>query len=76
MDQIQQIYNQFLALFPTVLHPFISIGVAVLLIYAIVQTLRHNFIYIIVLIVLLPASIPILRNIADSLIAFVKYLLN
>ncbi len=74
MDQIQQIYNQFLALFPHILRPFISIAVALLLIYAIFQTLRRNFIYIIVLIILLPASIPILRNVADGLIGFIKQL--
>lgn len=76
MDQIQQMYTQFLNLFPAVLHPFISIGVGLLLIYAIVQTLRRNFIYIIVLIVLLPASIPILTNIYESIIQLIKFLLH
>jgi hypothetical protein len=76
MQQIQSLYLQFLDIFPKSLHPFISIALAVFLIYSIIQVIRKDFIYLIVLIVLLPASIPILKNIGDSIIMLVKFLLN
>ena len=76
MEFLQDLYNQFLGLFPEVLHPFISIAVLIFLVYSIVQTIKSNFIWLILLVVLLPASIPILRNVFDILIGFIKYLLG
>lgn len=70
------LYQQFLSIFPPSLHPFISIALAVFLIYSLIQVLRKDFIYLIILIVLLPASIPILKDVAETLLQFIKYLLN
>ncbi len=76
MQQLQDFYVGFLNLFPTFLHPIISIGLAILLILSAVQVLKRNFVYLILLVILLPASIPILKNIVDTLIAFVKFVLR
>ena len=76
MDQIFSIYNQFLNNFPPNLHGLISLGLAVLVVIAVVKVIKHQFIYIILLIVLLPASVPILKNIYESLVNVIKFLLN
>jgi hypothetical protein len=76
MDQIQQLYTQFLNLFPPFLHPIISIIVVGVLIYSIVQVIRRDFIYLIILIVLLPASVPVLKSIGQGIIDLIKFLLN
>lgn len=75
METFTEIYNSFLAYFPNWLHPFISVALAILLIYSIFQALKRNFIFLIILVILLPASIPILKNVLDSLIALIKYLI-
>lgn len=69
-------YNQILGYFPNFLHPFISIGLAVFLIYSIFQVLKRNFIWLIVLVILLPASIPILKGVWSALLSVVKFLLG
>jgi len=75
-SEIQEIYIKFLSNFPEFLHPFVSIGLSVLLVYSIFQTLKKNFIFIIALVVLLPASIPILKSAVSFIIVFVKFLLG
>lgn len=76
MEDIKNLYNYFLSLFPVFLHPFISAGLAGFLIFSIFQVIKRNFIYMIVLVILLPASIPILKSVADSVISLVKYILK
>ena len=76
MNEIQNLYVQFLNNFPATLRPIISIGLAVLLIYSIFKVLKKDFIFLIALIILLPASVPILKNIWEGIIAFIKFLLN
>jgi len=76
MSEIQNIYLEFLLNFPEHLRPIISIGLAVLLIYAVFKVIKKDFIYIIALIILLPASIPILRNVWEGVVTFVKFLLK
>ncbi|MCC7356216.1 MAG: hypothetical protein IT410_01200 [Candidatus Doudnabacteria bacterium] len=76
MQQIQDFYVGFLNLFPGFLHPAISIGLAILLVVSVIQVLKRNFVYLILLVILLPASIPILKNILDTLIGFVKFVLG
>ncbi len=75
MGEIQNLYNQFLGIFPDFLQPFISIALALLLIYSVFQTVKQNFIWLIALIVLLPASIPILKDVFTAVVAFIKVLL-
>lgn len=76
MEQIQKLYLEFLANFPSTLRPIISIGLAVLLVYSIIKVLKKDFLYIIGLVVLLPASKPILQSVWQGVVDFVKFLLN
>ncbi len=76
MNEIQNLYLQFLANFPVGLRPLISIGLAVLVIYSIFKVIKKDFLWIIVLIIILPGSLPILKNIWEGVLAFVKFLLN
>lgn len=75
MNGIFQIYNQFLGYFPAGLHPLISFILAVLIVYGIIKVLQKEFVYIILLIVLLPASVPILKNIWESIVNIINFLL-
>lgn len=76
MEQAFTLYNQFLSNFPPNLHGIVSLALAALIIVAIYKIIRKDFIFIILLIVLLPASIPILKNIYDSLVNIIKFLLT
>jgi hypothetical protein len=76
MQEIYSIYNQFLSNFPSSMHWLVSVALAVLLVVAIYKTLKRNFIWIILLVILLPASVPILRNIWQTAVEFIKYLLT
>lgn len=76
MQELQNIYLGLLNLFPAFLHPFISIGLAIFIIYSVFQVFKSNFIYLIVLIVLLPASVPIMKQVVDALIGFIKFVLR
>jgi hypothetical protein len=76
MNQLLDIYNQFLSFFPSNLHGIISIVLGILLIVAVFKVITKQFIYIILLIILLPASIPIFKNIWESIATAVKFLLS
>ena len=76
MNEIQNLYIEFLTNFPENLRPIISIGLAILLVYAVLKVIKKDFIYIIALIVLLPASIPILKSVWEGVVSFIKFLLK
>ena len=76
MDQIYSIYNQFLSYFPSELHGVVSLGLAALIAIAFFKIIKKEFVYIILLVVLLPASLPILKNIWESLVNIIKFLLT
>jgi hypothetical protein len=76
MQQIQNLYLEFLANFPVGVRPIVSIALAVLLVYSVFKVIKKDFLYIIALVVLLPASKPILQNIWDAAVGFIKFLLN
>lgn len=76
MNEIQSLYLEFLLNFPENLRPLVSIGLAVLLVYALFKVVKKQFIYIVALVVLLPASVPILKNIWQGVVMFIKFLLN
>lgn len=76
MGEIQNLYIEFLNNFPENLQPVISIGLAVLLVYAIFKVIKKDFIFIIALVVLLPASVPILKSVWQGVVGFIKFLLN
>jgi hypothetical protein len=76
MQNIYEIYNQFLSYFPTSIHPLISLVLAILIVYGIFKVIKQEFVYIILLVVLLPASIPILKNIWESVVNIIKFLIG
>jgi len=76
MNQIQNLYLQFLTNFPVNLRPIISIGLAVLIVYSIFKVIKQDFLWIIVLVILLPGSWPILNTIWQGAVTFIKFLLN
>ena len=76
MQEIQNLYREFLNNFPENLQPIISIGLAVLLVYAIFKVIKKDFIFIIALVVLLPASVPIIKSVWQGVVGFIKFLLN
>ncbi|MGE5392404.1 MAG: hypothetical protein ACM3NH_01540 [Candidatus Saccharibacteria bacterium] len=76
IDQVFSIYGQFLSYFPANMHWAVSLVLAVLLVVAVYKIVKKNFIYIVLLIVLLPASVPILRNIWESAVNLVRFLLT
>jgi hypothetical protein len=76
MPDIQKMYLDFLINFPPTLRPMISIALAVLLVYAIFKVIKKDFIFIIALVVLLPASVPILKNVWQTVVVLIKFLLN
>jgi hypothetical protein len=73
---IQSTYLQFLNNFPAGVRPEISIGLAILIVYSIFKVLKKDWIFLIALVLLLPASKPILQNIWDTVVLFIKFLLN
>jgi hypothetical protein len=76
MDQIFSIYSQFLNYFPSSIHVIISLSLAALIVIGVFKVIKKDFIYIILLVVLLPASVPILKNIWDSALNIIKFLLT
>ena len=76
LADIQNLYLEFLKNFPVNLQPIISIGMAVLIVFAIIKVIKKDWIYLIVLVLLLPGSKPILQNIWQGIVVFIKFLLN
>lgn len=76
MNQIYDIYNQFMGIFPEDMRWVVSLVLAIIVIYSIFQVIKKNFIFIILLVILLPASLPILDNLWDSVVEFIKFLLT
>ncbi len=76
MNQIIDLYNQFVNVFPKGWQWAVSVTLAVLLAVAIFKVVKRQFIYIILLIVLLPASVPILKNVWANLLELLKFLLT
>lgn len=75
LNTFQNLYLEFLANFPAPVQPIISVALAALIVYAVIQVIRKDFIYIILLVILLPASIPILKNIGDTIVQIFKFLI-
>lgn len=75
-SDIVSLYEQFLGLFPSFLHPIIAILIVIFLVYSIVQVLRKNLIFLVLLVVLLPASVSVLKQVWDITYQLIKYLLG
>lgn len=76
MNQILDLYNQFINVFPHGWQWAVSVTLAVLLALAIYKVVKRHFVYIILLIVLLPASVPIFKNIWENALELLKFLLT
>jgi len=74
--QVYTIYAQFLSNFPAKTHGWISLALALLVVFGIYKVIRRQLVYLILLIVLLPASVPILKNIWQGLLELLKFLLS
>lgn len=76
MNEIQNIYLEFLTNFPEAVRPVVSIALAVLVVYSIFKVIKKDFLFLIALVIILPASKPILQSIWLGVVVFVKFLLN
>jgi hypothetical protein len=76
MDQIYEIYNQFIGYFPKGAQWAVSLCLAVLLVYAIYKIIKRHFVFLILLFVLLPASAPIFKHLWNNLLVFLKFLVS
>jgi len=76
MAEIQNLYSQFINIFPVGIQPIVSIAMAVFLVYSVVQVVKRNFIYLILLVILLPASVPILKGVWEGILAIIRFLLG
>lgn len=76
MNEIQNLYLQFLGNFPEGIRPVVSIVLAAFIIYSIFKVIKKDWIFIVVLIVLLPSSVPILKSVWQGVVGFVKFMLG
>lgn len=76
MQDLQNLYLEFLANFPANFRPFVSMALAVLVVYSIFKVIKKDFVYIIVLIVLLPGSVPILKSVWQGILTAVQFLVH
>jgi hypothetical protein len=76
IEQIQNLYLEFLKNFPSSTQPIISILLAILLIYSVFKVIKKDWIFLIALVILLPGSKTILQSIWQGIVVFVKFLLN
>ena len=76
LNDIQNLYLEFLKNFPAGLQPVISIALAVLIIYSIFKVIKKDWIFLIALLILLPGSKTILESVWQGVVAFIKFLLN
>jgi hypothetical protein len=75
LTDLLTVYQSFLAIFPGWLQPIVSLVIAILLVYAVIQTLRRNLIWIILLIILLPASVPVFQSLWHAIITILDFLI-
>ena len=76
LQNLYGIYDQFLSYFPSQLHGWVSLALAILLVVGIYKVLRRQMIYLILLVVLLPASVPILKNVWEQVLEIMRFLLS
>lgn len=76
LQSLYSLYGQFLSYFPEKVHGWVSLFLAILLIFGIYKVIRKQLVYLILLVILLPASVPILKNIWEQLVEILKFLLS
>jgi hypothetical protein len=74
--RLQMLYVQFLANFPVNVQPFVSIALAVLIVYVVYRIIRKDWIFLIALVILVPASLPVLKSIWAGVVTVVKFLFH
>jgi len=76
MNQLFQLYDKFLSLFPDAWHTWVSLGLLIIMVMLVWRYLKVGIIGIILLVLFVPASVPILRQIATALFEFATQLMN
>ena len=76
LDQLFNLYDRFLSLFPNYTHFWISLIIFVVIVFWLLQLVKKNIIWLVLLIVLLPVSIPILKSIFSGILSVLKFLLS
>lgn len=76
LNEVYNLYYQFLGYFPESLHGIVSLALAVLLIYAIYKVIKRNFIFLIILVLLLPPAVPMLKTIWENVVSVLKFLIQ
>ncbi|OGD62927.1 hypothetical protein A2160_04110 [Candidatus Beckwithbacteria bacterium RBG_13_42_9] len=75
LDQLADLYGQFLSIFPAYLHFWISLVIFIALVLWLVDLVKKHWIWILLLIIFIPASIPLLRQIGKGIIDLLGFLL-
>jgi hypothetical protein len=76
MDNLFQIYDKFLSLFPDGWHTIVSAIVLLAMIMLVLKYWKVGIIGIVLLVIFVPASVPVLKNIGMSVIDVVKHVIN
>lgn len=72
LNQIIQLYQSFLNLFPSGLHFWISLVIFLVLVFWVLDLVKRSLAWLILLVILVPASIPLLRQIGEGLLRFLR----
>jgi hypothetical protein len=75
-DKLIHLYDQFLQFFPDPWHPWVSLGIFVLMVLAILRNFRFGLIGVILLVLFVPASIPVLRSIGIGIVQLASHVLG
>jgi hypothetical protein len=76
MDNLFQIYDKFLSLFPDGWHTIVSTIVLLAMIMLVLKYWKVGIIGIVLLVIFVPASVPVLKNIGMSVVDVVKHVIN
>jgi hypothetical protein len=76
MDNLFQIYDKFLSLFPDGWHTIVSTIVLLAMIILVLKYWKVGIIGIVLLVIFVPASVPVLKNIGMSVVDVVKHVIN
>ena len=76
MDNLFQIYDKLLSLFPDGWHTIVSTIVLLAMIMLVLKYWKVGIIGIVLLVIFVPASVPVLKNIGMSVVDVVKHVIN
>lgn len=75
MNEIINLWNQFINLFPIGIRSLIALGIFIGLVVLILDLIKRNFLWIILLVIFIPASIPIFKTIVDGIFYLLRNVL-